>query len=151
MPEFFAGGHLADGSRPGPYDHQSIVCQRQCQPSGALPGLRSEQDQYVSQCETVSEKGHGRVFCTCACRGPAVLTPAVLEQMQQHLDEEHAIPDIARGTESKSRVSPQNVWLTGYALPYSLLLLPNPSSCIGIGRWLEQLYVPFYNPALSVV
>ncbi|MDD2464173.1 MAG: hypothetical protein PHI97_09260 [Desulfobulbus sp.] len=41
--------------------------------------------------------------------------------------------------------------MTGYALLYSLLLLPNPSSCIGIGRWLEQLYVPFNNPALSVV
>ena len=42
------------------------------------------------------EKGMAGFFAPRVCRGPAVLTPAVLEQVQQRLDEEHAIPDIAK-------------------------------------------------------
>lgn len=42
------------------------------------------------------EKGMAGFFAPRVCRGPAVLTPAVLEQVQQLLDEEHAIPDIAK-------------------------------------------------------
>lgn len=42
------------------------------------------------------EKGMAVFFAPRVCRGPAVLTPSVLEQVQQLLDEEHGIPDIAK-------------------------------------------------------
>ncbi len=42
------------------------------------------------------EKGVAGFFAPRVCRGPAVLTPAVLEQVQQLLDEEYSFSDIAR-------------------------------------------------------
>lgn len=42
------------------------------------------------------EKGMAGFFAPRVCRGPAVLTPEVLEQVQHLLDEEQSIPDIAK-------------------------------------------------------
>ena len=48
------------------------------------------------------EQGTAGFFAPRVCRGPAVLTSAVLEQVQQLLDDEHTIPDIAKELGLKS-------------------------------------------------
>lgn len=48
------------------------------------------------------EKGMAGFFAPRVCRGPAVLTPEVLEQVQQLLDEGHSAPDIAKELDLKA-------------------------------------------------
>jgi transposase-like protein len=48
------------------------------------------------------EKGMAGFFAPRVCRGPAVLTSEVLEQVQHLLDGEHSVPDIAKELDLKA-------------------------------------------------